>query len=171
MKGALIHVHRKRSISIKQSFIHPKLPCNLRVEGFSLTSTTFYPHYKVNAHHIEGPKLNAQEATWGLRLLLKIWQVFLSHAKTKNDFKNRQNTLVNVLHWGFYSFYELSKQIGHNAFAAVHKAYQRISGKIFAVKTIDKSRHLDSGLDYYQREVNTLLMLKHLNIFSAIDLF
>lgn len=115
--------------------------------------------------------MNAQEATLKLMLLFKNGQVFVSHAKTKIDFKDWRDTLLDVLHWSFYRSYELSEQIGHDAFETVHKAYHTVPGEVFAVNIIDKSLRIDSDLNYFRREVNILLILKHLNIVHTVDLF
>lgn len=171
LKGTRIHVRREGRIFIKPSFMRPKRPCILHIDGYDFTLTTFYPHHDINKYNLEGAKLNTQTSILRLTLSLKTGQVFVFLAESKDDFKNWRDTFLDVIHWGFHRFYEVSDQIGHGAFATVRKAYHRISGETFAVKIIDKSRRTDSDLNYFQREVNIALMLRHPNILRTVDLF
>lgn len=171
LKGTEIYVRREGRLFIKPSFMRPKRPCILHVDGFTLTLTTFYPHHAVNTYNLEGAKLTSQGAALRLTLTLKNAQVLVFLAENKDDFRDWRDTLLDVIYWGLHRFYELSDQIGHGAFATVRKAYHRISGEVFAVKIIDKSRRTDSDLNYFQREVNIVLMLTHPNIVRTVDLF
>lgn len=171
LKGTQIHVRREGRLFIKQSFMRPKRPSIVHVDGFNMTLTTFYPHHNLNNYNLEGAKLNTQTAALRLTLSLKTGQVFVFLAESKDDFRNWRDTFLDVIHWGFHRFYELSDQIGHGAFATVRQAYHRISGEAFAVKIIGKTRRTDSELNYFQREVNIALMLRHPNIVRTVDLF
>ncbi|KAL5141407.1 CBL-interacting serine/threonine-protein kinase 1 [Glycine soja] len=61
--------------------------------------------------------------------------------------------------------YELGKTLGEGNFGKVKLARDTHSGKLFAVKILDKSKIIDlNNIDQIKREISTLKLLKHPNV-------
>lgn len=171
IRGTSIHVRQEGRLLLKSSFLSPKRPCLIHVDGFSLTITTFFPQRSTQLYSLDGARLTTQAAAMRITLSLKTAEVFDFFSENLKEFRDWRDTFRDVIYWGFHRFYEASDQIGYGTFATVRKAYHRISGETFAVKIIDKSRCTDVDFRYLQREVNIALMLRHPNVVNTVDIF
>mmetsp|Transcript_16142 Transcript_16142/g.32676 ORF Transcript_16142/g.32676 Transcript_16142/m.32676 type:complete len:361 (-) Transcript_16142:1509-2591(-) len=66
-------------------------------------------------------------------------------------------------------FYDIGQPIGEGAFATVHLARGRITGKSYAIKLVDKSEPQDKC--YILAEINVIKSVCHPNIVRTYDLF
>ncbi|KAM0788863.1 hypothetical protein ACM66B_002948 [Microbotryomycetes sp. NB124-2] len=74
---------------------------------------------------------------------------------------------------GIHQAYELREQIGKGSFATVHKGVQRSTGKLVAVKIIEKTRFQSNPktMEMFAREVEIMKQLDHKFCVKCIDFF
>lgn len=81
---------------------------------------------------------------------------------------------------GFYASYDITQELGKGSFAVVMKAVCRATGKLYAVKMIQESRHVrhpgenqnqNSRRCLFEREISILENLDHPNICKLKEVF
>ena len=79
----------------------------------------------------------------------------------------------SILDLNFNDNYEFvgGPELGHGHFATVNKCKYKLSGKIYAVKIINKNELKSNDLELIQQEKSYLSLIKHPNILSLKDYF
>ncbi len=82
------------------------------------------------------------------------------------------NKIKSTIHdCNFNDFYELQEKLGEGNFGTVNKCKNKSSGKIFAVKIINKGKLNSDDLELIRQEKNYLSLIKHPNIISLKDYY
>ena len=73
--------------------------------------------------------------------------------------------------YSFEAKYQMGKEIGRGGFSVVYEATNKETGKVVAVKVIDKKKQDDEQLVLLQREISIMKKLDHPNIVKLFDVY
>lgn len=73
--------------------------------------------------------------------------------------------------YSFEAKYQMGKEIGRGGFSVVYEATNKETGKVVAVKVIDKKKQDDEQLVLLQREISIMKKLDHPNIVKLYDVY
>jgi len=113
------------------------------------------------------------EGVYGIRFHTNSFQnEFELFAESAEEQSAWMEVLLKVCHLRrFEDVYTLGPQIGSGTYALVHQAFNRITGKEYAVKVINKASMTLEEKHNLQSEVATHLQCKHPNVAEVFDLF
>ena len=67
--------------------------------------------------------------------------------------------------------YHLIKQIGEGSFGKVYKARRKYTGRLVAIKMINKSGQSKDDLESFRREIDLLRKVSHPNVMRMLNVF
>lgn len=83
----------------------------------------------------------------------------------------KRNDLVGALRKGSYSrHYSILSKLGNGQFGVVDKVMHRYTGSLRVMKSIDKEKTLQAGVDW-QKEIDSLAMLDHPHILRLYECY